>query len=157
VYPVLFFSSEEIEVLVSYLQHSKAGREILSQITDAYRQSLESQCFHNIGYLFRILPPHSSLRASLISILARNLPITDALSLTGMGRSYINRVRRSPPGDGSPLFVSITIPPKGESTKVVGQSSHISASPTLPHAETCPEGYPHVPPHARPQPRAVAT
>jgi len=50
------FGKTEIEVLVSYLQHSKAGREILSQITDAYRQSLESRCFHNIGYLFEFCP-----------------------------------------------------------------------------------------------------
>jgi len=84
--------------------HSLAGRDVLRRIHDVYRESTQSQLAQNIQHLFRMLPSHSPLRAPLVGILTQNLPMADAITLTGTSSAYINRARRSPPADSSPLF-----------------------------------------------------
>jgi hypothetical protein len=84
--------------------HSHAGRDVLRRIHDVYRESTQSQLAQNIQHLFHMLPSHSPFRAPFVGILTQNLPMADAITLTATSSAYINRARRSPPADSSPLF-----------------------------------------------------
>jgi len=98
------FSQADADVLFAYMMHSHASHDVLRRLHDVYRQSTESQLAQNIQHLFRMLP-HFPLRSPLVGILTRNVPMADAISLTGASSAYVNRAGRSPPADSSPFFI----------------------------------------------------